>query len=142
MLEHLIVLIIFPILKKEICALNNVTLIPRKLSDKEYSEMIKLCDIILLPYNNITTSGALMASLGLGRSVVCFDHPYFREFITPGSVTGRIVGHSPKEMAFGVKELLSIPHVERKKGCLEEAKKYNWDKVVVPVVAILTKECC
>ena len=45
-----------------------------------------------------------MASWSLGRSVVCCDHPYFKEIIPSDSVAGRIIDSNPKEMSTAVRD--------------------------------------
>ncbi len=113
---------------------KNIVILPKRLSDDEYAEVIKLCDLILLPYKNFTTSGALMASWSLGRSVVCSNHPYFKELIPHASKAGKIVELNPKFIADAVLDLLSISSEERYNESFSEAKKYDWNIVVIPVV--------
>ncbi|GAB6162470.1 hypothetical protein JCM12298_16290 [Desulfothermus naphthae] len=110
---------------------NNIAIFyPKKLTDLEYASAINASDIILLPYRNITTSGALLASWSLGRSVIVPDHPYFREIIPKNSVVGYLFKNY-KEIPFLFERLLSVPFNKRYHLCLEEAKKYEWDKVIV-----------
>ncbi len=58
---------------------NKIVLIPRFLTNQEFSNFINASDSIILPYRKITTSGLLLAALTFLKPVIVCNHPYFRE---------------------------------------------------------------
>ena len=112
---------------------------PQPLSDSEYASAINACDIILLPYRKITTSGALLASWSLGRSIIAPKHPYFLELISQDSAAGYLF-QDYHEIPSLLEDLVSIPFEERYCSSLEKAKMYDWDKVVLDLVDLLINQ--
>jgi len=109
---------------------------PQALSDSEYASAINACDVILLPYRKITTSGALLASWSLGRSVISPDQPYFLELIPQNSAAGSLF-KDYHQIPSLFESLVSIPFEDRYSSSLEEARKYDWDKVVSDLISFL-----
>jgi glycosyltransferase involved in cell wall biosynthesis len=57
-------------------------------SDQLVADAIAASDVVLLPYREVTTSGALLAALTLSRGVIASDLPYFREVLSPHGQAG------------------------------------------------------
>jgi glycosyltransferase involved in cell wall biosynthesis len=115
-----------------------VTFVPGKLTDAEYAEAVQACDIILLPYQAITGSAALLAAWTLGRPVVLSDLPYFRELCPADGMAGVILsGRSPELLAAAIDRVLAIPAAARQAAAWREADRYSWDQVIKPVADVL-----
>ncbi|MBI3408475.1 MAG: glycosyltransferase family 4 protein [Planctomycetes bacterium] len=116
----------------------EILFVPRRLNDAEYAEMVQACDVILLPYQNITGSGALLAAWTLGLSVIMSDLPYFRELRPTDSAAGLILeSRTAPCLANAIEQLLALPTEVRNRAARAEADRYRWDELVTPVARVL-----
>jgi len=116
---------------------KRVFFFPRRLTDDEYADFLKLTDIVLLPYHKVTTSGALLASWSMGRPVVCPWHPYFSELLGENSPAGHFARLDARDFSHSIFGLLSYPEKDRFMSSINKAKRYDWNIVVRPVVQAL-----
>jgi len=113
------------------CQLGNLT-------DTEYAEFVRACDIILLPYQDITGSAALLAAWTLSRPVVMSDLPFFREYQPADPAAGLVLlERSPAALDAAVDRLLTFPPARRAESSRAEADRYSWDKIIRPVADII-----
>lgn len=125
-------------LQSKLEKLPNALLIPRFLSNQEFSDYVSLSDLILMPYNKITGSGALLAVLTLGRGVITSDLPYFREVLEGNPDAGRLATTgNAKDFAEKIRTYLKISPKIRSEAARKLAEQYDWEKVVVPVSNII-----
>ena len=68
-------------LQNKVLATDGCVLIPKFLSDQDFSDIISACDAVILPYRKITTSGLLLAAWTFEKPVIVSDHPLFRELV-------------------------------------------------------------
>ncbi len=118
---------------------DRVRLVSKNLTDTEFNEFLAISDISLLPYKDITTSGALLASWTVGTPVVASRLPYFSEMIKENDNIGQLFDiNSSRSLTSTLKELsdkYTHEHwIEKRKQTLEEAKKYDWNRVIRPLV--------
>jgi glycosyltransferase involved in cell wall biosynthesis len=64
--------------------LRRVKLYFRFISTEELVALYRAADVVVYPYREITTSGALATGLALGKAIVASDLPVFRELLTNG----------------------------------------------------------
>lgn len=125
-------------LEKLMSTLPKALLIPRLLTNQEFSDYAYISDIILLPYRKITGSGALLAALSFSRSVVASDLPYFREILANKTTVGLLVEkNNPQALANGILKLLKIDKVDRQREAKLLAETFDWDKVITNVLIAL-----
>jgi glycosyltransferase involved in cell wall biosynthesis len=113
---------------------KNIVVVPESLSEKQFSNMYKVTDVALLPYRNVTGSGALLTALTFGCGVVSSDLPYFREIIGDQPNAGMLfkIGDS-QSLRHAIKEYLAIPSETRHQAALDLANIFAWSNVVKPV---------
>ncbi len=113
-------------------------LIPRRLTDREFADLVTASTAVLLPYRKITSSGALLSALSLGRGVIASDLPYFREVCAPEPEvatwfpTGDCAG-----LAGAIRRHLSIPEERRFAAARRLSDFYAWDRCIQPVLDVL-----
>lgn len=113
----------------------DVLIHPGHLTDQEYAETVRMCDVVLLPYAEITSSGALLSAWTLSRPVVMTSMPYFREFAPEHQAAGMVLkDNTPADIVASINTLLAIPHEQREAAARHEADRYPWAAVVQPVV--------
>jgi glycosyltransferase involved in cell wall biosynthesis len=118
--------------------LNNALLIPRFINNQEFADYVSISNLVLMPYNRITGSGALLAVLTLGRGVVASDLPYFREILGNNSDAGMLVAsEDPTAFAENIRKYLIIPANKSNQAARFLAERYEWSKVVPPVVEVI-----
>ncbi len=120
-----------------ISALPGASLLPKRLSDPEFSDLVAACDAILLPYRKITTSGMLLAALTLGRGVVASDLPYIREILGNTRTAGLLVKPGdPQALADGIRAFLQIPAEERSLAARALADQFSWQRTILPAIDV------
>ncbi len=62
--------------------LRNIILDMRFISTQELVDLYRAADVVVYPYRQITTSGALATGVSLGKPVIASDLPVFRELLT------------------------------------------------------------
>jgi len=121
--------------------INNIegsVLIPKLVTDQEFSDYANLCNILLFPYKKVTGSGALLAALTLGKGVVASDLPFFKDVLSGQPNAGVLVKEfSPKVWAKEIESYLNLKEKIRSDSALKISEKYSWDNVVKPVVTAL-----
>ena len=118
--------------------LRHGRLIPEFLSDQRFADYTAICDIVLLPYLKITGSGALLAALTLSKGVVASDLPYFREILADEPNAGRLVSAGKATaLAQAITDYLQVPESQRRAAAQSLSARYDWSKVVMPIVAAL-----
>lgn len=123
---------------KKIKALPFSLLLPRMLSSQEFADLSRACDVILLPYRRITSSGALLSAWTFGRCAVTSDLPFFREAAKqyPGAVKLFKTG-SVESLAKTIKGHFSQPNKSLNDAALIACEATSWSNVIVPVAEAL-----
>ncbi len=112
---------------------------PGDLDDQRLADLHAASDVVLLPYSEISGSGALLAALTAGRPVVTTPLPYFREVLSP-EPDARVIadGFDAGAIARAVERCLVDP--ERRRGAARRlADHYAWDRVATPVAEWLRR---
>ena len=116
----------------------GVHLIGRFLAPEELASAVAASDVILLPYKDITGSGALMTALTFGKGVVAADLPYFRELLSSHPQAGRFFpAGDAVAMATTIEEYLHVPADRRSRDALALAQDCSWPRQVQGVVSVL-----
>ena len=129
-------------LKEAVEGLNNVELIVKPLSDQEVADYHNAADAVVLPYSEITTSGALLTALTFGRGVIASDVPFFREILGNERDAATLVPpNDPEALARGIRLHLSIPAEVRFHAARRLAEKFAWPTIVPPFVDAIRRLC-
>jgi beta-1,4-mannosyltransferase len=116
----------------------GLRLIERTLTDAEVADISGASGAVLLPYREITGSGALLMALGTGRGAVASDLPYFREILAGEPDAGVLVpSRDPAVWAEYVLAYLKTPAEARQGAALRLAEEYSWDRCVEPLVGAI-----
>ena len=115
-------------------------LMPRALSDQEFSDVVSASDAVLLPYRKITGSGSLLAAWTLGRGVIASDLPLFREMLRNEPGAGELFqADDGASLADAITRYLSTPAPVRAAAAMRAANFYSWDRTVEPVVKVMSR---
>jgi glycosyltransferase involved in cell wall biosynthesis len=113
---------------------GRIAVIERQLDDQEFADLTAAADVVLLPYRNITGSGALLAALSLARPVVASDLPYFREVLSARPTAGWLFeSGNARSMATAIRHVLSSDPQECGRQALAIAEENRWENVIAPV---------
>jgi glycosyltransferase involved in cell wall biosynthesis len=120
---------------------RNVTFVDETDHDT-LANLLNAADCVILPYLDIVGSGALAASLTLGRGVVVSDLPYFREslagapeagvFFPPGDARG---------LADAVRLYFSADDSRHRAAARQLADRLRWSDLVTPIGEWLQAHC-
>lgn len=114
--------------------------IPRRLSDQEFADIVAASAAVLLPYRRITGSAALMAAWTLGKGVIASDLPYFREMLDADADAGRLFPASDAgALAAAIGEYLDVPEPRRQAAATRRADRFAWSHTITPVVDVFNR---
>ena len=104
----------------------RIDLVTMFIADDAIKVYLKACDIFVLPYKDITTSGAAYLALSFGRPLIAPNIASFPEIITASS--GILYNATkPVGLVTALKEARTQEWSENK--ILEYAHKYDWNKL-------------
>lgn len=114
---------------------QNVIFQVGNLSDQEYNDYTACSDVCLLPYHNITTSGALMSSWTIGTPVITSNLDYFKEMIPADSLTDTVFCLSDEDSLLEIISSYKQRNwLQLRQATLMKAASYDWDIVVQPML--------
>ncbi|MEM8598298.1 MAG: glycosyltransferase family 4 protein [Bacteroidota bacterium] len=118
--------------------LPSFSYLPRMISDQEMIDILSVSEAIWLPFRQITGSGTLLLAWSHGCGVIASDLEFFREIIPADSDAGMIIEReNPQALVDAVRAYLARPRAERAAAARAEAAKYDWDKCVLDLGAVL-----
>ena len=101
-------------------------------SDADHDALHRACDVVVLPYREISQSGALMTAMAYGRPVVASDIGGFREVIDSGRNGVLVTYGDTAAMAAAVSALLDDPQRRAEIGAAALAdvrSTFSWDSI-------------
>ena len=105
---------------------SRIKLIPEFIADEAIQVYLKACDIFVLPYKDITTSGAAFLALSFGRPIIAPYITSFPEVVTPDS--GILYDASnPNGLVSALEEARVLTWSESK--IIDYAKQFDWDRL-------------
>jgi len=109
---------------------NNFRIIERFVPNDEIQVYMNACDVVVLPYTEISTSGATMLAYAFSKPVVASRVGCMGEIVT--DETGILVkSEDANTLAEGIKELFSKDYEQMGKNAYKMAiEKYNWDVMI------------
>jgi beta-1,4-mannosyltransferase len=115
-----------------------ISVIPRALTDVEFSDAVAASDAVLLPYHSVTGSGVLFAAWTLGAGVIASDLPFFREMLDGRPALGRtFAAGDSAALAAAIEAYLAIPVQDRRRTIAAEVDALSPERVVIPFVNAL-----
>src|SRR4051812_27454759 len=122
-------------LRTEAASAGNVTLLTESLPPQTVSDLFTACDCFLLPYQQITGSGAALTTATLGRAFVASNLPYFQRLaaLEPDAVVLQEELSAPA-LAEAVRRFFAVPTGARHLAARRLADRVPWPQVVTPVI--------
>lgn len=111
-------------LKKEAIRAENVIFIDRFISDEEFYALIKLSDLIILPYRRISQSGLLLSAIAAEKKVLVSAAGELAQPFRYGNIGWIVHKNDP----VGLRALLERLH-ERLEDVREPVAQVIWSKV-------------
>jgi beta-1,4-mannosyltransferase len=125
-------------IRKQMSRLAGAVLVERELSDQEFSDFAAASDAMLLPYRQITGSGALLAALTLKRGVIASDLPYFREILEKEPDAGVLFDPGDAgALAWSIEDHLTRPAASRFAAARRLADEFTWERMVAPIAEVI-----
>jgi glycosyltransferase involved in cell wall biosynthesis len=118
---------------------DSILLDFRFVSVEEMADYGSAADVLVYPYREITSSGALMTGIRYGRAIVATDQPVFREILRPGE-NALIVQYGDVEgLASELSRLINDASLRRNLG--DQAHKTALSGPQWPAIAHDTVAC-
>ncbi|HLJ90392.1 MAG TPA: glycosyltransferase family 4 protein [Candidatus Angelobacter sp.] len=118
---------------------NPIRLDLRFIPPEELPNYFQAADILVYPYKQITTSGALMTGLGYGKAIIVSKLPTFEEMLTEGKNALMVEYGDANAFADSLNALLENPALRTRLGMEAKAleqSKYSWKQI-----ASKTRDC-
>lgn len=105
---------------------------PRFASDPELAALLRMADVVVLPYAHVYQSGALLLAMSFGKAIIASDIPGLREYLEDG-VEGVLCDTTkPTHLA---REILALAREDTRREALGDAARetslesYAWDGI-------------
>ena len=121
----------------------HIHLIARELTPQEYIDLLSISEATLLPYRNITGSGALLAAWTAGTFTVASDLSFFREMLTRFPHCGRILDSLDSvSLARSIESTSGVDLTKRRDEIADTTEKHlSWQLCVAPLAEKLKHTC-
>lgn len=103
-------------------SVENIRFYSSYISDDEIQVFMKAADAVVLPYENILTSGAAILAMSFAKSIITPSHPFMKEVLNPE----KNFLYEPEDEEGLLKALNEAYHQRQH---LEEKGKYNFEQV-------------
>jgi glycosyltransferase involved in cell wall biosynthesis len=117
---------------------GSIRLDLRGLSNDEIVAYHVVADVIVLPYTNITQSGALLTAMAFGRAIVASDIPGFRETLKDDVCALLVAPGDPSALADSLNRALNEPGLSARLGreaLRQVMEHYGWPSIARATVA-------
>lgn len=110
---------------------KNIRIEPKYIPDDDLQYYLNACNVVVLPYTEILTSGTAMFSIGFGRPVIAPRIGYLQDVINEECG----VLYDPKDMNGLLKAMEEVQkrHFDEKQ-ILEHALSFDWHKIAEKVL--------
>jgi len=116
---------------------HRVTLIPRYVSEEEASYLFRQCDLVLLPYRTIFSSGVLPLAYAFGKPAVVSDLPGLVEQIDHGYTGWVVPDYTPECFARVIQDaLMQANRAQTKSAIKQKALSLNWNTYASSILAL------
>jgi glycosyltransferase involved in cell wall biosynthesis len=112
---------------------------PRFSSDPELAALLRMADIVVLPYRHVYQSGALLLAMSFGKAIIASDIPGLAEYLESG-VEGILCDTSkPAHLS---REILALAREDARREALGAAARevslecYGWDGIAAQIQAL------
>jgi glycosyltransferase involved in cell wall biosynthesis len=113
---------------------DNVSVVPRRVTEQDVADLHAACDCVLLPYRKITGSSAALAALTFGRGFVASDLPCFRELVEEEPLAGVLFPSGQAgELESAIAKFFLTPAGTRNSAARHLAEVFAWEDVILPV---------
>ena len=121
-------------IRRTVRGLAGVGLEVGRMDAQRLADLHEAADAVLLPYTEVTGSGALLAALSQSRAVIVTPMPYFKEILAPEPDAGVIAADvSPGALVRAVELCFASNMKARNEAARRLADLYAWERVVPPV---------
>jgi glycosyltransferase involved in cell wall biosynthesis len=121
-------------IKRAVRGIEGVRLEAGRMDAQRLADLHEAADAVLLPYSDVTGSGALLAALSQSRAVIVTPLPYFKEILAPEPDAGVIVAGGSSDALVKAVELCFASNMKaRNEAARRLADLYAWERVVPPV---------
>jgi glycosyltransferase involved in cell wall biosynthesis len=113
-------------------SLQRVVLDLQYISSEDLVAMYRAASVVVYPYRNITTSGALATGLALGKAIVASDLPVFRELLTDEQQALLTPPGDAAALANALARLLQDAALRERLGAAVRAMNFgdaSWDNI-------------
>lgn len=104
---------------------DSVTFDLRFLPLEELTSLYDAADIVVYPYKAVTTSGALLTGIGLGKAIITTDLAPFSEMLEHGKNALLVKYGNIEELAAAILRLINEPETRRALGARVRGLSYG-----------------
>jgi glycosyltransferase involved in cell wall biosynthesis len=121
-------------IRRAVRGIPGVRLEAGRMDAQRLADLHEAAEAVLLPYTEVTGSGALLAALSQSRAVIVTPMPYFKEILAPEPDAGVIAADVSPGALVRAAELCFASNMKvRNEAARRLADLYAWERVVPPV---------
>jgi len=126
-------------MRRAVAKLPGARLIERFLTPQDFADLVAASDGVLLPYRNISGSGALLAALTLKRPVIATNLPYFSTTLAIEPDAGVLFENGRVEsLVKAFDRFVELPLTHRQEASRRLAEQHAWPSTIAPVVQAIS----
>ncbi|MEF8849111.1 MAG: glycosyltransferase family 4 protein [Candidatus Thermoplasmatota archaeon] len=109
---------------------DNLKVFDGFVKDENIQVFFNACDVVVLPYLNVTTSGVVLLAYSFSRPVITTNVGGLKEVVEDGETGFLIPPDDVESLEKAVKKIFSLGHMEMGEKAYQLSKeKFSWDKV-------------
>lgn len=115
---------------------NRISLSLEFISEKELEGFLGQCDVVVLPYKDVLTSGSLLMALTAGRPVIAPKSGLIPEYVSE-ECAFLYDPADPDGLFVAISQAVECKHLENMAMCsLQQAQKYRWNDIGAEIAKI------
>lgn len=120
-------------------ARERIRLRARFSTDPELAALLRMADVVVLPYEHVYQSGALLLAMSFGKAIVASDIPGLREYVEDGVEAVLCDTSKPARLA---REILALAREDERRFALGAAAReaslesYAWEGIARQIAGL------
>ena len=127
-------------LKEKEKRLDNLLVVDEYIQDDKIQVYFNACDVVVLPYTNITTSGVVLLAYAFGKPVITTNLGGMPEVVIENKTGLLIPPNNVEALTEAIKKLFNMDYEKMGEEAYKMAKeKFTWEKLAEQTIKVYEK---
>jgi len=123
-------------LKKKEKKLNNFMLVDEYVQDDKVQVYFNACDVVVLPYTNITTSGVVLLAYAFRKPVITTNLGGMPEVVVEKETGLLIPPNDVEALTKAINKIYAMDYKKMGENAYNMARKFTWEKLAEDTIKI------